>query len=66
MNEVKDNDIKIDGLTEKEAKEFKALLSKFVASYSAKDAAVSDEEWLKNALLRLNPPGHKWLSYMQQ
>ncbi len=50
MNEVKDNDIKIDGLTEKEAKEFKALLSKFVASYSAKDAAVSDEEWLKNAL----------------
>lgn len=23
-------------------------------------------EWFKNALLRLNPQGHKWLSYMQQ
>lgn len=48
MDEFKENDIKIDGLTEKEAKEFKVLLSKFVKSYSAKDASVSDKDWLKN------------------
>lgn len=50
MDEFKENDIKIDGLTEKEAKDFKALLSKFIKSYSAKDASVSDKDWLKNEL----------------
>lgn len=48
MDEFKENDVKVDGLTEKEAKEFKALLSKFIKSYSSKDESVSDKEWLKN------------------
>ena len=39
--------IEFDNLTEKEAKEFKILLSKFIKSYSQKDSSVSDKEWLK-------------------
>lgn len=50
MEEMKKNEVQVEGLTEKEAKEFKTLLSKFVKSYSAKDSAVSDKEWLKNEL----------------
>lgn len=46
MEEIQTNDIQVDGLTEKEAKEFKKLLSKFVKSYSQKKEGVSDEEWL--------------------
>lgn len=34
-------------LTEKEAKEFKKLLSKFMKSYSKKEEDVSDKDWLK-------------------
>ena len=46
MEEVKKNDVQIEGLTEKEAKEFKKLLSKFVKSYSEKEDGISDKEWL--------------------
>ena len=46
MEEIKKDDIQIDGLTEKEAREFKKLLSKFVKSYSKKEDGVSDKEWL--------------------
>ncbi len=47
MEELNNNDIQLDGLTEKEAKEFKKLLTKLMKSYSSKDESVSDEEWLK-------------------
>ena len=41
------NEPQFEELTEKEAREFKKLLSKFVKSYSKKDESVSDKEWLK-------------------
>lgn len=41
------NEPMFEELTEKEAKQFKELLSKFIKSYSKKDETVSDEEWLK-------------------
>lgn len=37
-------------LTEKEAIEFKRLLSKFIKSYSSKSESVNDEEWLSQQL----------------
>lgn len=46
MEDIKKNDFSVEGLTEKEAKEFKKLLSKFVISYSKKEEDVSDKEWL--------------------
>ena len=51
-NELIENNIEIDGLTEREASEFKTLLTKFVKSYSAKDAAVSDKDWLRGEYKR--------------
>lgn len=44
MSEV-NNDIKVEGLSEKEAKQFKEILTRFIKSYSAKDENVSDAEW---------------------
>lgn len=50
MNEKKE--IKFENLTEKEAKEFKKLLSKFIKSYSNKSAGISDKEWLKEQFIK--------------
>ena len=36
-----------EGMTEKEAKELKKILSKFIIAYSKKDEKISDREWLK-------------------
>lgn len=36
-----------EGLTEKEAKELKELLLKFIKGYAQKDENISDKEWLK-------------------
>lgn len=44
---IENTGVQFDNLTEKEAKEFKRLLSKFIKSYSQKDSSVSDKEWLK-------------------
>ena len=44
---IENTGVQFDNLTEKEAKEFKKLLSKFIKSYSQKDSSVSDKEWLK-------------------
>ena len=44
---IENTGIQFDNLTEKEAKEFKLLLSKFIKSYSQKDSSVSDKDWLK-------------------
>ena len=41
------NEPQFEELTEKEAREFKKLLSKFIKSYSKKDDSISDKEWLK-------------------
>jgi len=41
------NGLQFEELTEKEAKEFKRLLTKFVKSYSKKEDALSDQDWLK-------------------
>lgn len=40
----------LEGFSEKEAGELKAILQRFLKSYSARDKAVSDEEWLAKAL----------------
>lgn len=48
MEDIKNNVVSVDGLTEKEAKEFKSLLSKFIKAYSEKDSETSDKEWLAN------------------
>ncbi|WP_443667914.1 UbiA family prenyltransferase [Holdemanella porci] len=40
-------EIKIDGMSVVELREFKKLFSKFIKSYSNKDEKVSDKEWLK-------------------
>lgn len=44
------NEITVEGLNEKEAKEFKVLLKKFVCSYSAKSSEVGDKKWLAEEL----------------
>ena len=47
MNEEYENsDIQLEGLSEKEAREFKPLFTKFIKAYAKKDAAVSDKVWL--------------------
>ncbi len=46
--ENKNMEPQFEELTEKEAKEFKKLLTKFVKSYSKKEEGLSDKEWLKN------------------
>lgn len=46
MSEEIRSNLNLEGLTEKEAKEFKVLLAKFVKSYSQKEQEVSDVEWL--------------------
>ena len=48
MDKLTEKEVQIEGLTEKEAREFKTLLSRFVKSYSTKDASVPDKEWIKN------------------
>lgn len=46
-NELYENsDIQLEGLSEKEAREFKPLFSKFINAYANKDDGVSDKEWL--------------------
>lgn len=44
---IENTGAQFENLTEKEAKEFKKLLSKFVKSYGKKDENISDKEWLK-------------------
>ncbi|MCL1882971.1 MAG: hypothetical protein FWF81_04365, partial [Defluviitaleaceae bacterium] len=44
------HDIHFEGLTEKEAREFKGLLSKFVKSYTAKSEGIADKDWLGKKL----------------
>lgn len=44
---IENTGVQFDNLTEKEAKEFKKLLSKFIKSYSQKNSSVSDKERLK-------------------
>ena len=46
-NELYENsDIQLEGLSEKEAREFKPLFSKFINAYANKEDGVSDKEWL--------------------
>ena len=40
------SDIQFEGLTEKEAREFKPLFTKFIKAYAKKEDGVSDKEWL--------------------
>jgi len=40
------SDIQLEGLTEKEAREFKPLFTKFIKAYAKKEDGVSDKEWL--------------------
>lgn len=55
MEENKIIEPKFEELTEKEAKEFKRLLSMFVKSYAEKAEEVSDKEWLKQQLMQELP-----------
>lgn len=45
--EFDESKVEFEELSEKEAKQFKGLLTKFIKSYSQKDNTVSDKEWLK-------------------
>lgn len=45
----------LEGLTEKEAKEFKVLFTKFMQSYSKKEQELSDTEWLSLELKNVIP-----------
>ncbi len=45
-SEYENADIQLEGLSEKEAKEFKKLFSKFVKSYAKKGSDISDKDWL--------------------
>lgn len=44
--EFENSDIQIEGLSEKEAREFKTLFTKFIKAYAKKDKEMSDREWL--------------------
>lgn len=55
MEKNMSNEPQFEELTAKEAKEFKKLLSKFLKSYSKKEDAVSDAEWLKKQFIEEMP-----------
>lgn len=55
MEETKVIEPQFEELTEKEAKEFKKLLSKFIKSYAEKPADVSDKEWSKQLFMQELP-----------
>lgn len=55
MDEVKIIELQFEELTEKEAKEFKKLLTKFIKSYSNKSKDVSDKDWLKQQFIQELP-----------
>lgn len=55
MEEAKIIEPQFEELTEKEAKEFKKLLSKFVKSYAKKSNDVSDKDWLKQQFIEELP-----------
>lgn len=55
MEEAKIIEPQFEELTEKEAKEFKKLLTKFVKSYSKKAEGVSDKDWLKQQFIQELP-----------
>lgn len=44
--EYENSDIQLEGLSEKEAREFKPLFTKFIKAYAKKDGGISDKEWL--------------------
>ena len=51
MNEYNmDQEIQIEGLTEKEVKELSDIIKRFVNSYIKKDKSMTDDEWLYEKL----------------
>lgn len=58
MEDIKKNntqDVQMEGLSKKEAKEFKKLLTKFVKAYGQKSKDITDQEWLKAQFLEELP-----------
>ena len=55
MEEIKVIEPQFEELTEKEAREFKKLLSKFVKSYAKKTEGLSDKDWLKQQFMQELP-----------
>ena len=55
MEETKIIEPQFEELTEKDAKEIKELLSKFMKSYSKKEDDVSDKDWLKQQFIKELP-----------
>lgn len=55
MDEVEIIEPQFEELTEKEAREFKKLLTKFIKAYSKKTEDVSDKDWLKQQFMQELP-----------
>lgn len=55
MEETRIIEPQFEELTEKEAREFKKLLSKFVKSYANKPVDISDKDWLKQQFIQELP-----------
>lgn len=48
MSTTIENEVQFEELTEKEARELKEILTRFIKSYSKKSDTISDKEWLKS------------------
>ena len=55
MKERDMQDLQVEGLSKKEAKEFKELLTKFIKSYGQKPEGITEQEWLKKTFLEELP-----------
>lgn len=67
MQEYNMEDFKLEGFTEKECKEIKKILSRFLKSYGKKTKEMSDEEWLYGKLKEELPEkGEEELRKMSQ
>ena len=55
MEETRIIEPQFEELTEKEARKFKKLLSKFVKSYANKPVDISDKDWLKQQFIQELP-----------
>ena len=67
MQEYNMEDFRLEGFTEKECKEIKKILSRFLKSYGKKTKEMSDEEWLYGKLKEELPEkGEEELRKMSQ